>query len=75
VEIPPVRYARSGDTSIAYQVTGERNPIDVVFAPGTVSHLALEWDRSLGPMRIERLSHFWRDRAFFYALSPSRAST
>jgi hypothetical protein len=38
LEIPPVQYARSGDTSIAYQVTGERNPIDVVFAPGTVSH-------------------------------------
>jgi class 3 adenylate cyclase len=60
VEIPPVRYARSGDTSIAYQVTGEGNPIDVVFAPGTVSHLALEWDRSLGRMRIERLSRFCR---------------
>jgi hypothetical protein len=25
----------------------------MVFAPGTVSHLALEWDRSLGRIRIE----------------------
>ena len=60
MEIPPVRYARSGDVNIAYQVTGEGNPIDVVFAPGTVSHLTLEWDRSLGRMRIERLSRFCR---------------
>jgi hypothetical protein len=33
MEIPPVRYARSGDIR--------------VFAPGTVSHLALDWDRPL----------------------------
>jgi len=60
MEIPPVRYARSGDVSIAYQVTGEGNPIDMVFAPGTVSHLALAWDRPLARMLIERLSRFCR---------------
>src|SRR5579859_6211870 len=60
MEIPPVRYARSGDVSIAYQVTGEGNPIDLVFAPGTVSHLALDWDRPLSRTRIERLSRFCR---------------
>ena len=32
------RYARSGDLCIAYQVLGE-GPIDLVFAPGHMSHL------------------------------------
>jgi hypothetical protein len=32
VERPPIRYARSGDVQIAYQVTGE-GPLDVVTAP------------------------------------------
>jgi pimeloyl-ACP methyl ester carboxylesterase len=60
MEIPPVRYARSGDVSIAYQVTGEGKPVDLVFAPGTVSHLALDWDRPFSRMLIERLSRFVR---------------
>ena len=60
MEMPPVRYARSGDVSIAYQVTGESNPIDLVFAPGTVSHLALDWDRPFNRSRIERFSRFCR---------------
>jgi class 3 adenylate cyclase/predicted alpha/beta hydrolase len=60
MDIPPVRYARSGDVSIAYQVTGEGNPVDLVFAPGTASHLALAWDRPLARMQIERLSRFAR---------------
>ena len=37
------RYARSGDVSIAYQVTGD-GPFDVVFVPGFVSHVELSWD-------------------------------
>lgn len=60
MDIPPVRYARSGDVRIAYQVTGYGNPIDLVFAPGTVSHLSLAWDRPLARMQIERLSRFAR---------------
>jgi pimeloyl-ACP methyl ester carboxylesterase len=60
MDIPPVRYARSGDVRIAYQVTGEGNPIDLVFAPGTASHLSLAWDRPLARMQIERLSRFSR---------------
>jgi class 3 adenylate cyclase/pimeloyl-ACP methyl ester carboxylesterase len=38
------RYARSGDLWIAYQVIGD-GPIDLVFAPGYMSHLEqnLEW--------------------------------
>jgi hypothetical protein len=33
VEPPQVRYARSGDVAIAYQVAGD-GPIDLVFIPG-----------------------------------------
>ena len=40
---PETRYARSGDVMIAYQVLGE-GPFDVVFAPGTVSHVELYWE-------------------------------
>jgi pimeloyl-ACP methyl ester carboxylesterase len=40
---PPIRYARSGDLKIAYQVTGN-GPIDLVWTPGTVSQLDMEWD-------------------------------
>jgi class 3 adenylate cyclase/pimeloyl-ACP methyl ester carboxylesterase len=57
---PPVRYARSGSVSIAYQVTGEEHPIDLVFAPGTVSHLMASWERPGTVRIIERLSSFAR---------------
>jgi pimeloyl-ACP methyl ester carboxylesterase len=43
VERPPIRYARSGDVQIAYQVTGD-GPLDVIWAPSTVSHLDLMWE-------------------------------
>jgi pimeloyl-ACP methyl ester carboxylesterase len=55
-----VRYARSGDVAIAYQVIGEGNPVDVIWAPGTVSHLVLDGE---SPARIrsnERFSSFCR---------------
>lgn len=41
---PATRYAKSGDLRIAYQVTGS-GAVDVVLAPGTVSHLDLAWER------------------------------
>jgi hypothetical protein len=40
---PETRYARSGDVAVAYQVLGE-GPFDVVFVPGTISHVELYWD-------------------------------
>jgi class 3 adenylate cyclase/pimeloyl-ACP methyl ester carboxylesterase len=46
--------------SIAYQVTGEEQPIDLVFAPGTVSHLMASWERPGAVRLIERLSSFAR---------------
>jgi class 3 adenylate cyclase len=41
--MPETRYARSGDVMIAYQVLGE-GTFDVVFAPGSVSHVELYWE-------------------------------
>jgi class 3 adenylate cyclase/pimeloyl-ACP methyl ester carboxylesterase len=40
---PQTKYAKSGDVRVAYQVTGS-GAVDVVWAPGTVSHLDLDWD-------------------------------
>jgi class 3 adenylate cyclase/pimeloyl-ACP methyl ester carboxylesterase len=56
---PPTQYAQSGDVHVAYQVTGS-GEIDVVFAPGTVSHLGLDWERPEKVSFIERLSSFCR---------------
>jgi DNA-binding winged helix-turn-helix (wHTH) protein len=39
---PEVRYARSGDVNIAYQVVGS-GPRDIVFVMGWVSHLEFSW--------------------------------
>jgi len=36
------QYALSGDVHIAYQVTGE-GPVDLVFVPGFVTHMELQW--------------------------------
>jgi len=38
-----VRYARSGDVAIAYEVVGD-GPLDVVLVPGFASHLDAAWD-------------------------------
>ena len=39
---PETRYAVSGDVHIAYQVIGE-GPFDLVFVPGYVTHMELQW--------------------------------
>jgi hypothetical protein len=41
VDRPAVRYARSGDINIAYQVTGD-GPRDLALVPGFISHLDLD---------------------------------
>lgn len=40
-EMPPTRYARSGECHIAYQVSGD-GPLDIVFVQGYVTHLEIE---------------------------------
>ena len=52
-------YARSGDVSIAYQVTGG-GPFDVVHVPGFVSHVELAWEVPGIAALIRRLSSFCR---------------
>jgi pimeloyl-ACP methyl ester carboxylesterase len=57
--LPKTKYARSDDVLIAYQVTGE-GPVDVVLAPGTMSHLDLDWESPRRALFIERFSRFCR---------------
>jgi pimeloyl-ACP methyl ester carboxylesterase len=56
---PDVQYTRSGDVNIAYQVTGD-GPFDLVFVPGYVTHLELQWAIPSFVTLIERLSSFSR---------------
>ncbi len=57
--LPETKYALSGDTYVAYQVTGN-GPVDLVWAPGTTSHLDLDWDWPVRAQFFERLSAFCR---------------
>ena len=56
---PDTRYARSGDVQVAYQVTGE-GPVDLVMAPGTASHLDLDWEWPEKADFLKRLGSFCR---------------
>ena len=55
----PIRYAQSGDVSIAYQVTGD-GPFDLVLVPGFISHLEFDWEEPRHAAFLERLSSFSR---------------
>lgn len=42
METPPIRYAKSGDVHVAYQVLGdEKSGLDLLFVPGFVSPLGM----------------------------------
>ena len=56
---PEIRYATSGDVSIAYHVLGA-GPPDIVVAPGAISHLEIEWEYPLYRRFFERLASFSR---------------
>ena len=56
---PETRYAKSGDVLIAYQVTGD-SPVTMVLAPGTVSHLDMDWEFPLRADFFRRLSSMFR---------------
>jgi hypothetical protein len=47
VETPETHYAHSGDVNIAYQVLGD-GPFDLVFVPGSLSHVELVWQVPAG---------------------------
>jgi class 3 adenylate cyclase len=55
----PIRYARSGDVNIAYQVTGE-GPFDLVLVPGFFSHLEIGREHAGNARFLERLESFAR---------------
>jgi len=59
VEVPDVRYARSGEVSIAYQVIGT-GPIDLVVLRGSLSDLSSVWDQPLFVRHINGLASFAR---------------
>jgi pimeloyl-ACP methyl ester carboxylesterase/DNA-binding CsgD family transcriptional regulator len=60
-----VRYARSGDLSIGYQIVGADGP-DLVFLPGFVSHLDLAWEEPSFAHFLSGMAEFsrviWFDR-------------
>jgi pimeloyl-ACP methyl ester carboxylesterase len=59
MQLPKTRYARSGDVRIAYQVTGDGS-CDIVLAPGTMSHLDMDWESPRRALFFERFSKVCR---------------
>ena len=59
MKTPQTRYAYSDDVCIAYQMTGE-GPPDVIWAPGTMSHLDMDWENPRRAMFFEKFSKFCR---------------
>jgi len=55
VQLPEVKYARSGDVAIAYQVVGEGAP-DIVFARGFAGDLLSTWEHPLLVRHVEGLA-------------------
>jgi class 3 adenylate cyclase len=59
VEVPAVRYARSGDVAIAYAVQGDE-PIDLVFVHGFAGNLDFEFESPYMRPFHDRLASFSR---------------
>jgi pimeloyl-ACP methyl ester carboxylesterase len=59
MEVPEVQYTKSGDVNIAYQVSGE-GPFDLVFVPGYITHMELQWSIPSFVPLLESLSSFCR---------------
>ncbi|HWW62564.1 MAG TPA: alpha/beta fold hydrolase [Thermoanaerobaculia bacterium] len=57
--MPKVRYARSGDVNIAYEVLGD-GPRDLVFVMGWISHLDYFWADPSFARFLRRLASFSR---------------
>jgi class 3 adenylate cyclase len=58
-EIPDVKYARSGDVAIAYQVVGAGD-VDLLFVRGTIADLLASWDQPLFVAHVEGLARSGR---------------
>ena len=59
MEKPETRFARSGEAHIAYQVVGT-GPPDLVYVPGWVSNVELNWEEPLYARFLTRLASFSR---------------
>jgi len=59
MDIPEVRYTKSGDVQIAYQVLGH-GPIDFLYAPALVSHLDIQWEWPIRAQFLRDLASFTR---------------
>lgn len=57
--VSEVRYARSGEVSIAYRVAGD-GPFDIVFVPGSGSHVELAWQVPFPRLWFERFASYAR---------------
>ncbi|MEJ2345710.1 MAG: alpha/beta fold hydrolase [Gammaproteobacteria bacterium] len=60
---PETRYAKSGDIHVAYQVFGA-GPVNLVLAPGFVSHIDNYWDEPRVARWLNRLGAFARVAMF-----------
>lgn len=49
-----VRFAQSGDVSVAYSVNGD-GPIDIIYVQGAISHLEVWWDMPMFREWCERI--------------------
>jgi len=56
---PETRYAKSGDLNIACQVVGE-GPVDLIYVPGWISNVELNWEEPPLAHVLERLASFSR---------------
>jgi class 3 adenylate cyclase len=55
VQLPDVRYARSGDVAVAYEVVGDGSP-DIIFVRGIAGDLVSTWDQPLLVRHVEGLA-------------------
>ncbi len=63
VECSDIRYTRSGDVAIAYQLIGD-GPIDLLFVTGFVSNLAWAWEHPRIVRFYEQMASFSRMTRF-----------
>jgi len=59
IDRPEIRYTRSGDVNIAYQIVGN-GPLDLVFVHGWVSNLDWGWQDPAFARTMDRLASFSR---------------
>jgi pimeloyl-ACP methyl ester carboxylesterase len=56
---PAIRYARSGDVHVAYQVVGD-GPVDIVWVEGSFTNRHVMWEQPSYRRFVERLGSFAR---------------